>query len=112
MTPIGYFIFEAVLFVVGITAFVFGKFPVTRRRRVNGSAARVVGAILMIPLPLYLVACKQHHVSLFGPARRDPDPLVYVAEGYIRLFGLGVGLACLLAATVLAIITSELPRRP
>jgi hypothetical protein len=109
----GYFIFDAGLFVFGLAVLVFGKMPLSMRRTVSGSAARVVGVILMVPLPLYLEACKRTHVNLFGTViRRHEDPLVPVGEGYVRLFGLAAGFACILAATVLAIIASETPRRP
>jgi hypothetical protein len=107
----GYFILDAVIFVLGMTAFLIGKVPLTRRRMVSGAAARVVGAILMIPLPLYLVACKQSHVSPLGSDRQSLDPLMPVTEGFVRLASLMAAFASLLAATVLAIVTSETRRR-
>jgi hypothetical protein len=108
----GFFILEMVLFILGCAALVIGRIPLKRRRWVNGSAARVVGAILMIPLPVYMVVCKHSHVPLLGPTVRSLDPLERVGEEYARLFGLGVAAACLLLAAVLAIVTSESPRRP
>ena len=108
----GFFIFTAVLFVLGCTAVIFGRVPVTRRRIVRGSAAYVIGAVLMAPLPLYMVACKRSHVDPFGAERRLLDPIERVAEGYIRLFGLGTALTSLFVALVLAILTSDPPRRP
>jgi len=108
----GYFILEAVLFILGTTAFIVGWVPLTRRRSVHGAAARFVGAILMIPLPLYLVACRQSHVSPLGSETESLDPLMPYSEGFVRLAALSAAFACTLAAVVLAIVTSEPRRRP
>jgi hypothetical protein len=108
---VGYFIVEAVLFFLGLAALVIGEVPLARRRVVRGSAARLVGIILMIPLPLYLVACKQSHVSPFGAEAHSLDPLKHESEGFARLAGLMAAAGSALAATVLAIISSESRRR-
>ncbi len=108
----GYFILEVVLFVLGMAAFVVGKVPLTRRRMVRASAARLVGAILMIPLVLFLIACKQSHVSPLGPDPESLDPLMPVTEGFVRLVAMSATCASVLAATVLALVTSERRRRP
>lgn len=107
----GYFILEAALFVLGVVAFVGGIIPLSRRRRVRGSAARIVGFILMIPLPLYLLACKQANVAPLGFDRPAMDPLMPITEGFVRLGAMSAAFASLLAAAVLAIISSETPRR-
>jgi hypothetical protein len=108
----GYFLLEVGLFLAGVVAVVGGWVPLTRQRRVRGAAARVVGAILMIPLPLFLVACKQCHV---GPLRANglilDDPLMPMTQGLVRLIAMSAAFACALAATVLACVSSELPRR-
>jgi hypothetical protein len=110
----GYFILEAALFVPGFLAFVYGKIPMTRRRSVNGAAARVVGAILMVPLPLYLFACRSCHVS---PLASDEeiqaimDPLKPFTAGFLRLGAVAAAFFCALLATVLAVVTSETKRR-
>jgi hypothetical protein len=108
----GYFILEAVLFVLGMTALVIGNVPLPRRRVVRGSAARLVGVILMIPLPLYLVACKRSHVPPLGWDAETMDPLMPFTEGFLHLAALASAFASLLAATVLALATSETRRRP
>jgi hypothetical protein len=108
----GYFILESVLFTLGLAALIVGKVPVTRKRKATGSAARLVGVILMIPLVVYLLACKQTNVAPLGSDRPSLDPLMPHTEGFVRLGALLGGLSCLLVATVLAIITSEPPRRP
>jgi hypothetical protein len=107
----GYFILEAALFVPGVIALLLGHVPLTRRRAVRGSAARLVGAILMIPLPLYLIACKRSNVPPLGSNHPSLDPLMPETEGFVRLSAVMAALACLLAATVLAIVTSESRRR-
>lgn len=107
----GYLILEAALFVPGMLALLIGKVPLTRRRMVHGSAARLVGAVLMIPLPLYLVACRQSDVPPLGGEGDSSDPLMPVTEGFVHLVALTAAFASLLAATVLASITSETRRR-
>src|SRR6266478_1281123 len=107
----GYFIVEVALFIPGMLALLIGNVPLTRRRVVRGSAARLVGAVLMIPLPLYLFACKRSHVPPLGSDQPSLDPLMPETEGFVRLAAVMAALACLLAATVLAIVTSERRRR-
>jgi hypothetical protein len=107
----GYFILEAAIFLLGFAAFILGRVPLTRGRVVAGSAACLVGAILMIPLPLYLVACTQSNVAPLGLDRPSLDPLNPVAEGFVRLVGVAAAMASVLAATVLALVTSEKRRR-
>jgi hypothetical protein len=107
----GYFILEVALFVPGVLALLIGHVPLTRRRAVNGTAARLVGAILMIPLPLYLIACRRSHVPPLGSDEPSLDPLMPETMGFVRLAGVMAALACLLAASVLAIVTSETRRR-
>jgi hypothetical protein len=112
----GYFLLELALFLPGLLAFLFGKVPLTRRRRVRASAARLVGLVLMIPLPLYLFACKQSHVAPLGSDEPALDPLGEQFQphtiGFVRLAAVMAALACLLAATVLALVTSEVRPRP
>jgi len=103
----GYFILEAVLFIPGLIAFILGKVPLSRRRAVNGSAARTIGAILMVPLPLYLIACKQSHVPPLGSDQPVLDPLFPETEGFVRLGALLAAFGSMLASGVLAIIASE-----
>jgi hypothetical protein len=107
----GYLILEMVLFVPGALAFVIGKVPLTRRRRVNGSAARIVGVMLMIPLALYLIACKRSHLNPLGSDIHDLDPLLPHTEGFVHLVAIAGAFACFLAAMVFAIVTSEMRRR-
>lgn len=107
----GYFILEVVLFIPGVLALLIGHIPLSRRRVVRGAAARVAGAILMIPLPLYLIACKQSNVPPLGSDLPSLDPLMPETKGFVRLAGVMAAFACLLAASILAIITSERRKR-
>jgi hypothetical protein len=107
----GYFLLEVVLFVPGVLFLLIGHVPLTRRRVVRGSAARLVGAVLMIPLPLYLIACKRSNVPPLGRHEPSLDPLMPETEGFVRLAAVMAAIACLLAATVLAIVTSESRQR-
>ena len=107
----GYFILEVALFIPGLLAVLIGHVPLTRRRVVRGSAARLVGALLMIPLPLYLIACKGSNVPPLGAYRPSLDPLMPETEGFVRLAAVLAAIGCVLAATVLAIVTSERRRR-
>jgi hypothetical protein len=107
----GYFILESALFLPGLIAFLVGKIPLSRRRAVNGSAARVVGLLLMIPLPLYLIACQRSHVAPLGLDRPRLDPLLHETEGFVRLGAILAAFGSVLAATVLTIIASETKQR-
>ena len=107
----GYFILEIALFIPGLLALLTGRVPLTRRRVVKDTAARLVGVILMIPLPLYLIACRRSHVPPLGSDEPSLDPLMHETVGFVRLAGVMAALACFLAASVLAIVTSETRRR-
>jgi hypothetical protein len=107
-----YFIIETVLFFLGLFAFFHGWIPLTRRRSVNGAAARVAGAILMIPLPLYLIACEQSHLSPLGYPTDELDPLMPETEGFVHLSAILAALGSFLAASVLSITASEKKPRP
>jgi hypothetical protein len=107
----GYFLLELALFVPGLAALAVGKVPLTRRRAVHGSAARLVGRILLVPLPLYLVACRRTQLAPLGEDPLSLDPLRRAAQGFVRLAALAAAFASLLAATVFALVTSEERRR-
>jgi hypothetical protein len=108
----GYFLLELALFVPGLVALVAGKVPLTRRRAVHGSAARLVGVILMAPLPLYLVACGRSHLAPLGEDPLALDPLRRAAQEFVQFIALVAAFASLLAAAVFALATSEEQRRP
>jgi hypothetical protein len=108
----GYFVLEFVLFLLGLGALVFGQVPVTKKRKATGSAAHLVGVILMVPLLIYLLACNQTNTPPLSLDARSLDALRPHTEGFVKLVAVAGALACMLVAAVLAIITSEPPRRP
>jgi hypothetical protein len=109
----GYFIFDTTLFVIGFIAFLVGRLPVTRRRRVNGSPARLIGILLMIPLGVYVIACRETNLSPLGWEELSrTDPYQPMTGGFLRLSAMAAAFGCLLMAVVLAIIASEPRRRP
>jgi hypothetical protein len=67
--------------------------------------------MLMIPLAVYLVACKQSHVSPLGAEPPAEDRLMPVTVGFVRLTALAAAFVRLLLAAVLALVTSETRRR-
>jgi hypothetical protein len=107
----GYFILEVVLFFAGLLVLLIAIVPLTPRRVVRGSAARLIGGVLMIPLPLYLIACKRSNVPPLGSNVPSLDPLMPETEGFVRLAAVMAAVACLLAAIVLAMVTSERRQR-
>ena|SRR6516164_7039670 len=107
----GYFLLEAALFALGLVVLLVGRVPLPRRRVVRGSAAWVVGVILLVPLPVYLVACRQSGVPPLGLERPGLDPLQPVTVGFVRLGAVAAAFGSVLAATVFAIISSETRRR-
>jgi hypothetical protein len=48
------FVAQIAMFIFGIIALVKGTFSLSKTRAVRGAAARTIGAILMLPLPLAL----------------------------------------------------------
>jgi hypothetical protein len=56
-------------------------------------------------------ACRRSHVPPLGSDEPSLDPLMPETVGFVRLAGVMAALACLIAASVLAIVTSETKRR-
>lgn len=108
----GYVILEVVLFFLGVAICGLGQLPLSRRRRVQGSAAYFVGAILMIPLPLYALISKECHVPPLGTPLVGLDPYGPVTEKLVHMCAVVAACACVLVASVLAGVASELrPRK-
>jgi hypothetical protein len=110
----GVFILEAVLFIPGFVILLAGKIPLSRRRSVNDSAARIVGAILMTPLPLYLIGCYRIQISPLATENEIQsimDPLAPYSAGFLHIAAVAAAFFCVLLAVFLAIVTSETKRR-
>jgi hypothetical protein len=107
-----YFIFETSLFAIGLLIFLFGRLPLTPNRTVRGSPAYLIGVLLMIPLGVYLIACRETGLSPLGwESLSRTDPYQPMTGGFLRLAAMASAFGCLLMATVLAIIASETKRR-
>jgi hypothetical protein len=108
----GYVILEASLFFIGLAICGLGKVPLSRRRRVQGAAAYFVGAILMLPLPFYAIASQKCHVPPLGTPLVGHDAFGPITAKFVHLSGVGAAFACVLVASVLAGVTSEIrPRK-
>jgi EamA domain-containing membrane protein RarD len=109
------FILEAIVFIPGFIILVVGKIPLTRRRAVNDAAARIIGVILMLPLALYLIACRSLHIPPLA-TKEDieliMDPLMPYTVGYLQIGAVAATLFCLVMAGILAFSASEIKRRP
>jgi hypothetical protein len=108
------FIFEVLLFVLGLVILIAGKIPLSRMRSVNDAAARIIGVVLMIPLLLYLIGCKLCHISPVATQEEIDlvlDPLLPFSIGYMQI-GVFVGtMFCLTVAGLLTAVTAETKRR-
>ncbi len=104
---IGYFILEAGLCALGLAICGLGKVPLSRRRCVRGSAAYLVGVILMVPLPFYLIMCRQTGLPAAGPPPPGFDAFRPLTEKLVRITAVTVAATCVLAAGVLAAISSQ-----
>jgi hypothetical protein len=112
-SDMGYFIFETTIFVVGLMVFLFGRLPLAPRRMVRGSPAHLIGIVLMIPMAVYLIACKQTNLSPLGWTELSrTDPYQPFTGGFLRLAALASAFGCLLMAAVLALITADKRPRP
>ncbi len=108
------FTIEVLLFLLGLVILIAGKIPLSRRRSVNDAAARLIGVVLMVPLPLYLFGCKLCHIS--PVARQEEidavmDPLMPFSIGFLQIGVVVATMFCLLMSSVMAAVTSEMKRR-
>ncbi len=100
---------EIIMFVMGIVGITKGTVAVTRRRVTTGTPARVAGALLLVPLPAYVLANVVAGASLLGQA--DHAGRASPVVGVVALFALGVSAACFLSALILCIATAR-PIKP
>ncbi|HZU37864.1 MAG TPA: hypothetical protein VFA18_18225 [Gemmataceae bacterium] len=104
---IGFFILEAVVFTLGLAICGLGMVPLSRRRSVRGSPAYLVGVILMLPLPFYLIMCQQTGLPAAGPLPPGFQGLKPLTVKLVGITAFAVSAACILAAGVLAAVSSE-----
>ncbi len=99
---------EIFMLVFGIMALVTGKFTLTRARVVTGVPARVVGAILVLPLPLALVMGFLLGAVLVAQGKQITRDEV---QKYAAPLELGIILICMLTAVIVAAITAHPPQK-
>src|SRR6476646_3309732 len=92
------------MLIFGIITLITGKFTVTRGKTVYGAPARIVGAIMLLPLPLLLVV----GVALgFGMLARGQQ-LNLDDASRLRTLGLILGLGVVGGCFVLALVVAWL----
>jgi hypothetical protein len=107
---------EIGMLIFGIIALVTGKFSLTRSRVVQGTAARIVGAVLVLPLPLGLLvgvvmgvglginAAKQGKQGLDQAELAKLQPKITIIEGSLIA-------VCFFTALGIALATAKPPKK-
>lgn len=99
-------VMEVCMLIFGIIALVRGNFTLTRNKVVTGAPARIIGVILILPLPLALLAGLLIGVY-FGMQGRRPQDIQSIAIPV----ELGIILGCMLLAVVIGLATGHPPQR-
>jgi hypothetical protein len=92
-------ILEIVMLICGIVVLITGKFSLTRTKVVRGAVARIIGGVMILPLPLALGAALLIGVVL-GASGRVPDMDKFKMFGTIM--ELAIVLICFVTAMVIA----------
>jgi hypothetical protein len=98
---------EITMFVLGMIGVVKGKVSLTRTRVTIGTPARVAGALLLIPLPVYIVANVVAGIAIFGQAAQPSNPAFEATAAIVSVVSIAVSAACFLAAIVLCAVTAK-----
>jgi len=91
-----------IVFIFGVAALVKGQFYLTRNRVVGRTPARVIGLLLMLPLPLHFLTRFLWELILGAPEVRGElgiGDLVTIASIWIPIF-LALGIAIVKAQPV------------
>jgi hypothetical protein len=96
------------MLIFGIIALVRGQFTLTRTKVVSGVPARVIGVILLLPLPLMLAGGLLIGVVL-GMQGKQPRP--EDIQGPAVLLEVGIILGCMLIAVIIGAVTARPPKR-
>jgi hypothetical protein len=96
------------MLVFGIIALVRGQFSLTRTKVVTGVPARIIGLILLLPLPLMLVGGLLIGIVY---AAQGKQPTADDLRGVGIVLELGVILTCFLVAVIIAGATAQPPKR-
>lgn len=87
----------------GIIALVKGEVAFTKTRKVTGAHARIIGVIMMLPLPLILLVGVAYGVMLAASGKTEidaSDPMMVVLE-IVPVLGCG------LLAVILGMVWSD-----
>jgi uncharacterized oligopeptide transporter (OPT) family protein len=99
------------MLIFGIIALITGKFSVTRSKVVYDTPARIVGVIMMLPLPILLMLGVALGFGLLAQGRplnqEDLDRLKTLG----MILGAVVILGCFIIGMVVAFIYAEPPRK-
>jgi uncharacterized membrane-anchored protein len=96
------------MLIFGIIALVRGQFTLTRTKVVSGVPARVIGVILLLPLPMMLVGGML--IGVFY-AMQGKQPRPEDIQGPAVLLEVGVVLGSMLIAVVIGLATAGPPQR-
>jgi hypothetical protein len=94
----------------GILALVNGEFSVTRNRVVSGTAARIIGGILLLPYPMSFGLVMLFWLILVTQGQGDDIDAEHMMAGVNTLSALALVL-CLVSAIGIAIFTAK-PKTP
>jgi hypothetical protein len=97
---------EIIMFVLGVIGVARGTVALTRTRVTTGMPARIAGALLLIPLPVYIVAGVVSGVSLITQAK-NPDPKLATTAVGVQIAAAIVTLVCFFAALILCAVTAQ-----
>jgi hypothetical protein len=93
-------ILEIGMLIMGILALVRGKISLTRNRVVTGTPARVIGVVLVLPLPLALVSGFVLGIVLVALSGGAPPKQADLVK-YALPLEVGIVLLCGLAAVII-----------
>jgi hypothetical protein len=96
------------MLVFGIIALVRGRFTLTRTKVVSGVPARIIGVILLMPLPLMLASGLLLGV-IYGIQGKQPR--AEDLQGIGAVLELGIIFLCFLAAVIVGVATARPPTR-
>jgi hypothetical protein len=95
------------MLIFGIIALVRGQFTLTRTKVVSGVPARIIGFILLLPLPLMLASGLL--IGVFY-VMRGKQPRPEELQGVGAVMELGIIFLCFLAAVIVGAATARPPK--
>jgi hypothetical protein len=93
---------DIIMLIFGIITLVRGKFLLTRAKEVRGVPARIIGVILMLPLPLSFMAGLVLGAVIAAQGKNEDE---LRTAGII--LGVSITAICFISAIVLAAVTAQ-----